>query len=172
MTPLRFTLPTGHLLTVASAALAKMVRHRQTDDVAAEAGGVLLGRVFSSGNLIIDDVTEPIETDRRSRSTFHRSVEHQALVDAAHNESDGFCGYSGEWHTHPQCDPVPSPIDIEDWLLRVRRDTFDGDGLIAIIVGQEVTRAWFIDRAGNVRALSTNGSATVAPPPPPTGRGT
>lgn len=145
---LTFDLGGRRRLKIADEAVAKMLARRQLGRTASEAGGVLLGRRLDGGHVIIDDVTEPQAGDRAGRFTFHRSADHQALIDEAHLASGGTCGYLGEWHTHAEPDPTPSDVDLDDWLRRVREDVFDGDELLFVIVGQERLRVWTCDRPG------------------------
>lgn len=148
--PIVFEIAGGRRLKIDEAALAKMLAYRQLAPDATEAGGVLLGRRVAGGHLVVDDASEPLPSDRRTRFTFHRSVEHQAVIDAVHDASDGTCGYLGEWHTHAEPDPRPSDVDLADWR---KHAAHDGEALVFVIVGQEVVRAWSCDRAGSVVAL-------------------
>ncbi|WP_437604308.1 Mov34/MPN/PAD-1 family protein [Sorangium sp. So ce590] len=109
-----------------------------------EAGGVLLGRhLRESPHKVVDEVTEPMQGDRRSRYHFTRGkVNHQRRIDEAWESSRGTCVYLGEWHTHPEPVPNPSPVDLNDWHRRLRTDQFDSDTLYFIIVGTSAIRAW------------------------------
>ncbi len=150
--PITFRLP-PRIVKLDDAAFARLLAHRQIATDATEAGGVLLGRRLAGGHVVVDEVTEPIATDVRTRYTFHRSAEHQAAIDDAHERSAGTCSYLGEWHTHAEPDPRPSAVDIEDWQRRAREDTYDAEELLFVIVGQEHVRAWGCDRTGLVTPL-------------------
>ena len=149
-----FRLP-SRVVKIDSAAVARLLACRQTAPDATEAGGVLLGRRLAGGHVVVDEITEPIPTDVRARYAFHRSAEHQAAIDEAHARSGGTCGYLGEWHTHAEPNPRPSSVDIEDWQRHACEDTYDGEELIFVIVGQEHVRAWRCDRTGHVEPLAS-----------------
>jgi integrative and conjugative element protein (TIGR02256 family) len=120
-------------------AFIKIHAHRQTDDHRAEAGGVLIGRkIKDSEDWIVDDVTEPQNTDRRKRFSFFRSKDpHQSAVDKAWSQSQGRIGYMGEWHTHPERHPTPSATDLSHWRKALATFRFDGELLFFAIVGTE-----------------------------------
>ena len=62
-------------MELASAAVAAMQQHRQLDARAAEAGGVLLGRLIKdSMDVVVDQVSLPSSADKRSRFRFFRAV--------------------------------------------------------------------------------------------------
>jgi integrative and conjugative element protein (TIGR02256 family) len=117
---------------------------RQTQCVSREAGGVLLGRwLRESEHVVVDELTTPMRGDRRGRTSFHRAAQaHQQRIDRAYAESHGTCGYLGEWHTHPEADPTPSSVDLDDWRRRLRDDRVDVPHLFFVIVGTSSTRAW------------------------------
>src|SRR5215510_5960297 len=78
----------------------------------------------------------------RARTRFHRAQRrHQAAIDAAWATSEGTCTYLGEWHTHPEPIPTPSPVDWADWRRRLLHDHYT-EPLFFIIVGTTATRAW------------------------------
>jgi integrative and conjugative element protein (TIGR02256 family) len=121
-----------------------MRSERQLNDLAAEAGGVLLGRyIVGCEDIVIDDVTTPFGEDERGRFFFRRSqAPHQAAINERWTASDGRCHYLGEWHTHPESDPHASRTDVGDWKRRLKADIFDADSLLFIIVGTDVVRLW------------------------------
>ncbi len=124
-------------------ALKRMRGHAQHREEDLEAGGVLLGRHLRDVvDVVVDDVTEPLEGDAQGRTFFKRLEGHQSLVDAAWRRSKGTCVYLGEWHTHPEDTPNPSRIDRVDWLRRLREDVVDAESLFFVIVGRVDVRAW------------------------------
>jgi integrative and conjugative element protein (TIGR02256 family) len=60
---------------------------------------------------------------------------HRAIARRLWRGSGGLTRYIGEWHTHPQEDPSPSSIDLDEWrkLAKLR---LDERPLLAVIVGQ------------------------------------
>lgn len=129
-------------------ALRVMLSFTQIGPTATEAGGVLIGRhIEDSDDVIVDVVTRPMPGDRRKRTTFHRSKQaHQEVIDEEWNASCGRRTYLGEWHTHPELHPSPSTMDLQDWRKRIRCDTFHGDCLHFLIVGQDEVGAWEMHR--------------------------
>ena len=90
-----------------------------------EVGGVLLGSI--RGNYLhVVRATPPQMEDRSSFTRFWRSATgHQQIASRAWKASGETVTYLGEWHSHPECDPSPSPIDHADWanqLTKHRRD--------------------------------------------------
>ena len=88
--------------------------------------------------------------DRATRHSFHRSrAPHQRAIDEAWTRSQGSCVYLGEWHTHPEPDPHPSTIDLDDWRRRLREDDVEAPYLFFVIVGQSRISAWEGSRTAN-----------------------
>lgn len=160
-TPLVFCKHNGGRLGVSEEALAVMCSFTQLQPRDTEAGGVLIGRFIEGGeDVVVDLVTSPLPGDRRSRTRFHRSKRpHQKVLDREWRESGGKRTYLGEWHTHPEPCPTPSHIDLNDWRRRVKRDTFHGDFLHFVIVGQVEVRAWEMQRGVHVPCLFPRATA-------------
>lgn len=90
-------------------------QHRQRSPSQPESGGILLG-YRREPHLHVTDATVPLETDRRTRTRFHRSSDpHRHAAHARWRKSGGTMDYLGEWHTHPEFDPSPSTIDTYGW---------------------------------------------------------
>jgi integrative and conjugative element protein (TIGR02256 family) len=134
----------GGVVKVAPEALTRMLLFRQVETDSREAGGVLLGRhLVGCRDIVIDEVTSPVQEDLRLRLAFHRShARHQKVIEARWRDSRGTCHYLGEWHTHPETSPTPSPVDLSDWRRRLRVDQFMGDSLLFLIVGTHELCAW------------------------------
>jgi len=119
-----------------------------------EAGGVLLGRhLLDSPDVVVDEVTTPQNTDRRSRFGFFRSKKHEVLARERWQEQASTMAYLGLWHTHPQEDPTPSATDRADWQHAVAHDTFESERLFFPIVGTHRIRVWSLSRRGTFREL-------------------
>lgn len=154
---LTFSRSAGGQLHIGPMALALLLLHRQHAEAAFEAGGVLLGRhILGSEDIIVDDVTQPLRGDRRGRHRFFRARDRrQAAIDRAWRESGGTCTYLGEWHTHPELAPVPSPHDWCDWRRRLRHDQFT-EPISFLIVGTAEIRGWEGRHSGDITPLGTN----------------
>lgn len=109
-----------------------------------EAGGILLGRtILSSGDMIVDSITTPMDGDKQSRFSFFRSKKkHQKVIDQTWKDSKKTCNYLGEWHTHPEDFPSPSGTDIENWKKRLTEDFVDDSFLYFVIVGTKAVHVW------------------------------
>ncbi|MCX8518795.1 MAG: Mov34/MPN/PAD-1 family protein [Methylophilaceae bacterium] len=120
-----------------------------------EAGGVLLGRhLLDSSDIVIDEVTTPQNTDRRSRFSFFRSKRHEMLAQERWKQSNNTAAYLGLWHTHPEKYPTPSTIDTADWRQAIEHDAFDGEQLFFPIVGTCCIKVWCLNRHGQLRELA------------------
>lgn len=151
----RFRRADGSVLLIDAAPLATMLGYRQTTRRDPEAGGVLLGRyLLDAPHVVVDEVTVPMQGDRRWFTVFHRGrAAHQKIIDERWRASGGTCQYLGEWHTHPEGIPHASLVDECDWRRRLRNDTFDSDSLFFIIVGTDAVRAWEGTRKGRLHLL-------------------
>lgn len=141
-------------LIIVEYALQQMLSYAQHHWWNCEAGGVLLGRhLLDSHDVVVDEVSTPQNSDRRSRFAFFRSSRHEDLARQRWLEQDRTSAYVGLWHTHPEPNPNPSSIDRRDWQQAVSGDTFDGDRLFFPIVGTERIRVWCLSRHGSIREL-------------------
>src|SRR5438874_2030398 len=96
----------GSRLIFSEDAWKTLLRHRQTQAGAHEAGGVLLGRhLLNSDDVAVDSATTPQPGDRRSRTLFFRSRRHAALALREWEASQGTQDFLGLWHTHPERAP-------------------------------------------------------------------
>lgn len=135
-------------------ALKKMQAFAQLHCWDREAGGVLLGRhLVDSHDLVVDEVSTPQNSDRRSRYGFFRSYKHEQVALQRWFAESRTSAYLGLWHTHPERDPTPSEVDRRDWLQAVAGDTYEGDRLFFLIVGTHRIRVWTLSRRGTYREL-------------------
>lgn len=89
--------------------------HAQTTSNATEAGGILLGH-RAGHHIHVTSATGPLPNDRRARLSFDRlDAGHQQIAYDAWTDSGGTIDYVGDWHTHPQQMPNPSPKDYSEW---------------------------------------------------------
>lgn len=113
--------------------LAHFRRHRQTQFWHREAGGQLFARV-EAGLISVVEATGPRRTDRRSRTGYYpdRCAE-QREIDERFPVGLHFVG---DWHTHPEDRPQPSPIDLDSTGDGVRRSHHGLHGFVMVIVGR------------------------------------
>lgn len=139
-----FILPDERTLFIRPEVLEKMLKYRQDKLSASEAGGILIGRILiENEHYILDDVSEPMPNDKRSRYRFSRKPEeHQAYFNSIWERENGCCFYLGEWHTHPQYIPTPSYVDKKEWNRLLKLD-FENDELFFIIVGIKEIKVWY-----------------------------
>ena len=129
-------------LSIAGNVIDIWKKYRQVNVDMHESFGVMVG---SQGNeaapVVIESVTTPLPKDRHSRSNFLLTDKgHQKTVDAAFKKSNGSLGYLGTWHTHPEENPSPSAIDINDWRQCIKRNP--DRKLFFFIVGIEKTKIY------------------------------
>jgi integrative and conjugative element protein (TIGR02256 family) len=78
-----------------------------------ETGGVLAGYIDGERRAVVTRVIGPGPTAVKSATRFHRDVEYaQAELDRTANELGDRGAYIGEWHSHLEAAPEPSPMDV------------------------------------------------------------
>ena len=104
-------------IKICNSILQIMYKYIQIVRKSCEAGGILIGRENSgNSNLIIEYVTEPMASDKRSRCRFSRKDKgHLEFFKKVYEENSEIYGYIGEWHTHPENIPHYSFIDANNW---------------------------------------------------------
>ena len=129
--------------------LQKIRQYLQVSREMNEAGGVLLGRyIIDSDDIVVDDITTPMQNDVRKMCFFLKQKKyHQKVVTESWIKSKGTCNYLGEWHTHPEAVPTPSPIDKREWKRLLKSTRFEGECLYFIIAGTEQIRVWEVSRS-------------------------
>lgn len=109
----RFRSPDGrYAVALRDAPLRSMIGFAADAKGRAETGGVLLGRYEEANRVaVILEVTGPPGGSARGRTWFRRGTgDLDALLER--RWQDGTY-YLGEWHTHPNCSPVPSRDDLQ-----------------------------------------------------------
>lgn len=159
--PLIFHVTDVRRLKITPEALATMQSFAQFSEVEPEAGGLLLARLLHDNeHLVIDAVTTPGPTDERGRYSFGRyDPSHQAAADKAWEESKGCVSAWGDWHTHAEPHPTPSPLDTSEWRRAIDDWKDIGDCLFFVIVGTQSVGVWEVSRGGKVRKLAPAASS-------------
>lgn len=150
-----FKVTSKQRLIITSQAVEQLLAHVQKWCWQREAGGVLLGRhLLDSEDVVVDEVTGPQSSDRRTRFSFFRSKKHEHIAKERWLAEANTIAYLGLWHTHPEDSPTPSSVDREDWQQAVTNDAFDGARLFFPIVGRKEIRVWTKSRSGVIRELT------------------
>ena len=118
---------------------------KATFDYRLESGGILVGTRKPGTLLTVTDISVPQNKDLRLPSRFRRSpAGHQKIMDALWEDSGYQKMYLGEWHTHREPRPAPSPVDTSGWksLAKGKQNT---PWMLFLILGQQELRLWTID---------------------------
>lgn len=120
-------------VSIGPEALTTFDAHRQRRFYQREAGGQLFARVRDD-DWEIFAATGPRSRDRRGRFSFrpHRASEQEEIFQHYALGLD----YVGDWHTHPEDMPTPSPDDLSSIAEVVRRSTHHLPGFLLVIVGR------------------------------------
>lgn len=102
-----------------------------------EAGGILLGKVYSK-KIIIESITEPSIMDKAGEFFFIRNIpKAQNAINKSWKKSEGEQIYLGEWHTHNEDYPTPSPRDMCMINNMLKDSKMEIDFLFLIILGRK-----------------------------------
>jgi len=123
----------GQVLVLEAVAVEHLLAHRQFHWWQKEAGGQLFAR-FSGGRILVERATGPRPSDRRTRTSYQPdAVAEQREIDEMHTVG---LHYVGDWHTHPQAVPTPSPPDLQSLSECVRKSKHGLNGFVLIVVGR------------------------------------
>lgn len=122
----------GQTLFISDAVLNHFASHRQTRFWYSEAGGLLFARIVGN-KIMIEEVTGPRKTDRRSRFSYQgdRRAEQREIDDRFARGLE----YVGDWHTHPERYPRPSSTDDRAMISRVRGSEHQLKAIAFLIIG-------------------------------------
>jgi integrative and conjugative element protein (TIGR02256 family) len=127
-----FSIPNSkETVKFAEAVLSTLRGHRQTDG-RTEAGGQLFA-TFEGQSVVVTHATEPAAADFRSPFRFvanrwrERTHIKRLYASGLH--------YVGDWHTHPQFVPVPSPTDIASINDCYRKSKKEIGAFLLVVVG-------------------------------------
>lgn len=133
---MRFAIGTsGQWLVIEPEVLRHFDQHRQKRFWQREAGGQLFAR-FDGDTIWIVEATGPNTGDKRGRTFFEpsRSVQQSEII-SQHGRGLHFIG---DWHTHAERRPRPSPLDLASMKECFARSTHDLNAFVLIIVGLAV----------------------------------
>lgn len=113
-----------------------------------ESGGVILGKIINDQVHILR-LSIPNSLDKSSRTNFERNkVAAQIIIDYEFINSNGQMIYLGEWHTHPENYPTPSPQDRKMLKEQFINNQLNVPYLLLIIKGIFGTHVGMIDKDG------------------------
>lgn len=124
----------GQRLVFTGPVINHLAKHRQTRWWHREAGGQLFAR-FELPDIIIDEATGPRRSDWRTRYSYQPN-RHAEQLEINRLHQDGL-HFIGDWHTHSEPIPIPSPRDAESMRELVVRSRHALNGFVLAIVGRE-----------------------------------
>lgn len=112
--------------------LATFAAHRQRSQLSRETGGQLFGR-FNADHILITHASETKGRSKRQRFGFwpDRNAE-QADIQTLYARG---LHYLGDWHTHPEQEPTPSPADTKKIVDIFRESHHELQVMFMVIVG-------------------------------------
>jgi integrative and conjugative element protein (TIGR02256 family) len=123
----------GQVIVITKDVLAHLTAHRQSRRSHAEAGGQLFAR-FDRARIVVEEATGPRSTDRRTRTSYLPDrVAEQVEIEERHVRG---LHYVGDWHTHPEARPTPSPQDLDSISECFTKSDHGLNGFLLIIAGQ------------------------------------
>ena len=112
--------------------MAHFEKYRQSMPWHKEAGGQLFAKL-DLPRISVEIATGPRKTDKRTRTSYvaDRAAEQAEIAEYTRK------GYQfiGDWHSHPQREPEPSPRDIESMTETVSKSQHSLRGFVLVIVG-------------------------------------
>jgi len=124
----------GQRLIFSSAVLDHLAKYRQLRSWQRESGGQLFARL-ALPDIVVEEATGPRRSDWRTRTTYRPNRRTEQREIAAHHAQG--LHFIGDWHTHPEPLPVPSPEDAESMRDLVSRSKHALNGFVLTIVGNE-----------------------------------
>lgn len=122
----------GAEYVISDACLATFAAHRQRSRLSKETGGQLFCQ-FNADHILLAHASETKGQSKRQRYGFwpDRAAE-QADIQALFAQR---LHYLGDWHTHPEQRPSPSPADREKMLAIFRESRHELQAMLMVIVG-------------------------------------
>lgn len=121
---------------IASNVIETWLKFIQSSSKDKEAGGILLGRYYeNSSTMLVDELTIPKWLDRRTRTSFYRSSSHDRALKKYWQSTNKVGGLLGLWHTHPENQPNPSYIDLQDLNQQFNSSSYLSNRMLYVIVG-------------------------------------
>jgi integrative and conjugative element protein (TIGR02256 family) len=127
---------------IAEHARRSIVRIARESTDGLETGGILLGRGPDDlGVVRVEQAGDPGPDAVRRSDYFLRDLEHaNRLADYAWQRHQ--LVWVGEWHTHLEPIPYPSPADLQTYRRLLSEPELQFDSFIAVIVTAASTEGW------------------------------
>jgi integrative and conjugative element protein (TIGR02256 family) len=110
-----------------------------------ETGGVLLGW-YDEENIIVAKATGAGPNATHENFYFRADANYiDMIIDMEFANSNGKIIYLGEWHTHPQTNPQPSPVDLNS--LEEITESSKSSNLLLILGAIDFSIKEFIERS-------------------------
>lgn len=124
----------GQTLILTDSVLAYFARHRQLTPRSKEAGGQLFAR-FAGSTVRVERATGPRPSDHRGFTAFvpNRLAERREIKRLFKKDLH----YVGDWHTHPEGQPRPSQIDIQNVCDIFQKSRHELANFVMVIVGRD-----------------------------------
>ena len=116
-----------------SAALLHVLQYQQRGLWSTEAGGQLFGAVERKAVRVLR-ATGPYAGDERARYRYRSNP--VAAQCAIQEQARSGLLYLGEWHTHPECCPTASGLDLDTMKGLMTHSRLNCNALLLLIVGQ------------------------------------
>jgi len=128
----RYIIPdSNQILELSPSVLHRFKTYRQNKK-RLEAGGLLFAE-FCLPKIIIKEATRPHRKDKRSRYGFipFRNIQKKLIL----QRFDLGFHFIGEWHTHPEDDPLPSSLDLNSMHDSFIKSKHELNFFVMIIAG-------------------------------------
>jgi integrative and conjugative element protein (TIGR02256 family) len=130
----------GVTLTILDTAHRKLLKYKQSLG-RHEAGGMLFGS-FAGSKVIVEDISTPSLMDKRSPNGYiwHKESANKTIKQFSRNGLH----YLGDWHSHPQCNPIPSLSDTHSIRSTFNKSIHELNYFILFILSNEDIKKSYI----------------------------
>lgn len=144
----KFKIDNGPIVDLTPNIIEKVIPYLQVSGNTSEAGGCLVGfENNKTSNITLNDISLPGNKDIRTRIFCKlRDKVHKIFLKRQLQEKNF---YMGNWHTHPQTNPIPSYIDLNDWKSALYKDKTGCNYIFFIIFGTSEFKIWYGDFANH-----------------------
>lgn len=101
-----------------------------------ERGGIIVGRQFEDNTYDVVDFIECEYISQDKHSLIRDNIALNNELQKRYNE-DNTLTYLGDWHTHPEEEPIPSKLDILTHQDRFNTSVLAVSDLFDIIIGRD-----------------------------------